>query len=114
MHFNMDNEAQNPDSILLWQFISKKHKTVYYTYDFGVDHTFKIEYAGLTEIPEWIRRWLCTKYQWFNLIEDITIEEQIEYMKIYQDKDKKKLQETIDRLESWEALRIYENFRLMR
>lgn len=32
------------ENTLLAQFISKEHKTVYYTYDLGVEHQWKITY----------------------------------------------------------------------
>lgn len=102
MHYNLDGIEQDPDSILLSQFISKKFKTVYYTYDFWVNHEFKIEYKWLTNMPEGIKYWRCMTYEWFNVIENIPIRQQTEFMEIYQDKDKKKLQSTIDWFETRE------------
>jgi len=46
---------------LLTQFISKEHKTVYYTYDTGEMHQRKITYQGLTKVP--LGHNLCTAYK---------------------------------------------------
>ena len=48
------------ENTLLAQFISKEHKTVYYTYDIGEMNQWKIIYKGLTKVP--LRHNLCIAY----------------------------------------------------
>lgn len=75
---------------LLGQFISRKPKIIYYTYDFGIKHMRKIEYKGLAKLNDWIYQ-QCNNYKGFWCIEDVSVFEQIELMKIYLKSDIQKL-----------------------
>lgn len=93
------------ENTLLAQFISKEHKTVYYTYDFGIMHQWKITYQGLTKVP--LRHNLCTSYKWTYLLEDCPIRELDEYRNIYETKNHKKLKEDWDWFTSRQDFKEY-------
>jgi len=87
-------EILEAELTLLAQFISKKFKTVYYTYDLGVMYQWKITYKWLTTVP--LRHNICTAYKGTYLLEDCPIRELDEYREIYETKNHKRLKEERD------------------